>query len=89
MIIWHLKQRIQSSVYTNSVSLHTARKIFIYLFAYLFLYRLSNIVRIAQLKTQVNYHTRLFSGTLLNVRKQIFERMHRKSSRYFSPIVNK
>jgi len=31
----------------------------------------------------------LFSGTVLNVRKHIFERKQRKSSRNFSSIVNK
>jgi len=31
----------------------------------------------------------LFSGTVLNVWKHIFERKHRKSSRNFSSIVNK
>jgi len=31
----------------------------------------------------------LFSDSVLNVRKHIFERKHRKSSRKFSSIVNK
>jgi len=31
----------------------------------------------------------LFSGTVLNVRKHIFERKHRNSFRNFSSIVNK
>jgi len=48
-----------------------------------------SILRVAHELITMKTAIGLFSGTVLNVRKHIFERKHRKSSRNFSSIVNK